>query len=183
MPYWVHDCAAMLKGSAVKVGAAIGFPLGSILIPSKALEARLALERGASEVDFVMNVGAAKSGDWAAVEVDSREVVESVRAMQEDKGTPFLCKMILECCYLTDDEKRRACETAQRVGADSVKTSTGFGAGGATVDDVRLLRAAVGPEMGVKAAGGIRTRDDALRMIEAGATRIGTSATEAILTP
>ena len=181
MPHWVTLCAELLRSTPVKVGAAVGFPLGSVLIPSKALEARLTIERGATEVDFVMNIGAARSGDWATTEKDAREVIESVRAMEEEKGFPILCKMILECCYLTEDEKRRACEIARALGANFVKTSTGFGSGGATVADVRLLREVVGPEMGVKAAGGIRTRDDALRMVEAGATRIGTSSTAAIL--
>jgi len=181
MPYWVPAAAELLQGTPVKVGAAVGFPLGSVLIPSKALEARLVIERGAAEVDFVMNVGAAKSGDWGTVEKDAREVVESVRGMEEEKGAKIICKMILECCYLTDEEKRRACKVALALGVDFVKTSTGFGAGGATVEDVRLLREVVGDRMGVKAAGGIRTRDDALRMVEAGATRLGTSSTAVIL--
>ncbi len=181
MPHWVPACGKLLKGTSVKVDAAVGFPLGSVLIPSKALEARLTIERGALEVDFVMNVGAAKSGDWDTVEKDAREVIESVHTMAEEKGTGIVCKMILECCYLAEDEKRRACEIALALGMDFVKTSTGFGSGGATVEDVRLLREVVAEAMGVKAAGGIRTRDDVLRMVEAGATRIGTSATAAIL--
>jgi deoxyribose-phosphate aldolase len=181
MPYWVPPCVPLLKGSPVLVGGAVGFPLGSQLIASKALEARLVLERGAGEVDFVMNVGAVRSGDWETAERDVREVVESVRAMQEEKQRSIICKMILECCYLTDDEKRRACEMAQALGADFVKTSTGFGPGGAAVEDVRLMREVVGPDMGVKAAGGVRTLDDALSMVQAGATRLGTSSTAAIL--
>jgi deoxyribose-phosphate aldolase len=181
MPYWVPLCARLLEGSPVLVGGAVGFPLGSQLIASKALEARLVIERGAGEVDFVMNVGAVKSGDWGTAETDAREVIESVRAMEEEKGRRVLCKMILECCCLTDDEKRRACEMAQALGVDFVKTSTGFGDGGATVEDVQLMRGVVRDEIGVKAAGAIRTLDDAQRMIQAGATRIGTSSTAAIL--
>jgi deoxyribose-phosphate aldolase len=183
MPSWVPLCAKLLEGSSVLVGGAVGFPLGGQLIASKALEARLVIERGAAEVDFVMNVGAVKSGDWETAETDAREVVESVRAMEEEKQRRIVCKMILECCYLTEDDKRRACEMAQALGLDFVKTSTGFGSGGATVDDVRLMREVVGEDMGVKAAGGIRTREDVLRMVEAGATRIGTSSTAAILGP
>ncbi len=183
MPCWVPVCARLLKGGSVLVGGAVGFPLGSQLIASKALEARLVIERGAGEVDFAMNVGAVKSGDWETAETDAREVIESVRAMEEEKQHAIVCKMILECCYLTEDEKRRACEMGQALGADFVKTSTGFGVGGATVEDVRLMREVVGDRMGVKAAGGIRTLDDARRMIEAGATRIGTSSTAAILGP
>jgi deoxyribose-phosphate aldolase len=182
MPHWTGLCAKLLADSETVVGVAVGFPLGSHLIACKALEARLVIERGAREIDFVMNVGAAKSGDWETVEMDAREMVESVRSMEEEKGEKVPCKMILECCYLTDEEKRRACEVAVRVGADFVKTSTGFGSGGATVEDVRLMREVVGPAMGIKAAGGIRTRADALALIEAGATRIGTRSTIALLT-
>lgn len=181
MPWWVPTCARLLRGSSVLVGAAVGFPLGSQFIASKALEARLVIERGAGEVDFVMNVGVVRSGDWETAHKDAREVIESVRAMEEEKGSRIVCKMILECCYLSDDEKRRACEMGQALGADFVKTSTGFGVGGATVEDVRLMREAVGPEMGVKAAGGIRTLEDAVTLVQAGATRIGTSSTAAIL--
>ena len=182
MPAWTTACAELLGGSGVASGTAIGFPLGSHLVACKALEARLAIERGAREIDFVMQIGAAKSGDWEALEVDAREVVESVRSMEEEKGEKIPCKMILECCYLNDEEKRRACEIAVRVGAEFVKTSTGFGPSGATAEDVRLMREIVGEALGVKAAGGIRTRAQALAMVEAGATRIGTSSTVAILT-
>ncbi len=182
MPAWTQVCAKLLAESDVLVGGTVGFPLGSTLIAIKALEARLSIELGAREIDFVMNVGAAKSGDWATVERDAREVVLSVNAMGEEKQREIKCKMILECCYLTDDEKRRACEVGVSVGVDYVKTSTGFGTGGATPEDVSLLRENVGAEIGVKAAGGIRTLADAVTMIDAGATRLGTSATVTILT-
>jgi len=181
MPYWTAHCARLLKDSPVLVGVAVGFPFGSQLIACKALEARLSIEYGADEIDFAMNVGAVRSGDWGAAETDAREVIESVRAMEEEKQRRIVCKMILECCYLGDDEKREAAEMAVRLGADFVKTSTGFGPGGATVEDVALLREVVGVDVGVKAAGGIRTCDDVCAMVDAGASRIGTSSTVDIL--
>ena len=147
------------KGADVRVASVIGFPLGATPTEVKVFEAKRALEDGADELDMVINIGALKDGDYEYVKNDIAEVV----------------KVILETCYLTDEEKVKACELAKEAGADFVKTSTGFGTGGATVEDVRLMRKVVGPEMGVKASGGIRTYEQALAMIEAGATRIGTS--------
>jgi len=172
-PAWVPLCAAELAGSGVAVCTVIGFPLGANASATKAAEARLAVAQGAGEVDMVLNVGWAKDGAWAQVEADIRAVVEAAGSA--------LVKVILETCYLTDEEKRQACAAAQRAGARFVKTSTGFGSGGATVEDVRLMRQAVGSGMRVKASGGVRTCRDALLMLEAGADRIGASSGVAIL--
>ena len=171
---YVPLCAQRLKGSDVAVCCVVGFPLGAMLTEAKAAETRLAVAAGAQEVDMVINVGKAKAGDWAYVEADIRAVVEAAGAAH--------VKVILECCLLTDEEKQRACACAKAAGAAFVKTSTGFSSGGATVQDVALMRRAVGPNMGVKAAGGIRTRQDALAMLEAGANRLGASAGIAIVT-
>ena len=171
---YVPLCAQRLKGSDVAVCCVAGFPLGAMLTEAKAAETRLAVAAGAQEVDMVINVGKAKAGDWAYVEADIRAVVEAAGAAH--------VKVILECCLLTDEEKQRACACAKAAGAAFVKTSTGFSSGGATVQDVALMRRAVGPAMGVKAAGGIRTRQDALAMLEAGANRLGASAGIAIVT-
>ncbi|MCE5236185.1 MAG: deoxyribose-phosphate aldolase [Clostridiaceae bacterium] len=161
--------AELLKGSGVAACCVVGFPLGASLASVKAFETKAAIEAGASEIDTVINVGAAKENDWAFVERDIRAVVEAAVGKA-------LVKVILETCLLTDEEKIEACLCAKRAGADFVKTSTGFSTGGATEADVKLMRRTVGPEMGVKASGGVRTREDALRMLEAGATRLGTSA-------
>ena len=157
----------------LNVCTVIGFPLGYQTTESKVAEAKQAIEEGASEVDMVINVGALKSKNYDLVERDIRAVVEAAN------GT--LVKVILETCLLTDAEKVKACQLAQKAGADFVKTSTGFSTGGATVEDVALMRKTVGPDMGVKASGGARSYEDALAFIEAGATRIGTSAGVAIM--
>jgi deoxyribose-phosphate aldolase len=172
-PVYIDLAAHLLAGSGVKVAAVIGFPLGATFAAVKALEAREAVLRKADELDMVMNIAAAKAGQWDAVTDDIRQAV----AAAEGKTV----KVILETALLTDGEKRRACDAALAAGAHYVKTSTGFGPGGATEEDVRLLRAAVGDRAGVKASGGIRTRQQAERMIAAGATRLGTSAGIAIL--
>ena len=165
---WVPLIAEELKGSGVSVCCVIGFPLGASLSSVKAFEAREAVAAGAQEIDMVINVGAVKSGDWELVR-------EDIAAVNAAKGTAKL-KVIIETCLLTDEEKVRVCQIAKEVGADFVKTSTGFSTGGATVHDVELMRKTVGPEMGVKASGGVRTLADALAMIEAGASRLGASA-------
>jgi len=173
-PGYVRQCAEALAGSPVKVCTVIGFPLGATTSAAKAFEARDAVENGAREVDMVVNVGRIKSGAWDDVESDIRAVVEAVRGRA-------LTKVIIETCLLTDEEKVRACQAAKAAGADFVKTSTGFSTGGATVADIALMRRTVGPDMGVKASGGIHNAAEALAMIEAGATRIGASAGIAIV--
>ena len=165
---WVPLIAEELKGSGVSVCCVIGFPLGASLSSVKAFEAREAVAAGAQEIDMVVNIGAVKSGGWELVR-------EDIAAVNAAKGTAKL-KVIIETCLLTDEEKVRVCQIAKEVGADFVKTSTGFSTGGATVHDVELMRKTVGPEMGVKASGGVRTLADALAMIEAGASRLGASA-------
>lgn len=172
-PVWVPLCARELAGSGVLVCTVIGFPLGANRAETKAAEARLAVDQGASEVDMVMNLGAAKAGDWPGVEADIRAVVEAAG------DAPV--KVILETCCLTEEEKIQACRAAERAGARFVKTSTGFGTGGATVEDIRLMRRTVGDRLQVKASGGVRTCGDALAMLEAGADRIGASSGLAIV--
>ena len=166
--------ARLLAGSDVAVCCVIGFPLGAATTAAKAFEAADAAQNGATEIDMVINVGAAKDGRWDYVEAD----IAGVAAAIEGKA---LLKVIIETCLLTDGEKIEACRAAVRAGADFVKTSTGFSKAGATAADVALMRKTVGPEIGVKAAGGIRTCADAMAMIEAGASRIGASAGIAIL--
>jgi len=168
-PHWVPLAAQLLKGSPVKVCTVIGFPLGATSTAAKAFEAADAIAHGAAEVDMVINIGALKSGDLDAVQQDIAAVVEAARGKA-------LVKVILETGLLTRDEKITACRLAKAAGADFVKTSTGFGHGGATVEDVALMRQIVGPEMGVKASGGVRDAATARAMIEAGANRIGASA-------
>jgi deoxyribose-phosphate aldolase len=168
-PNWVPLCREMLRGSGVKVCTVVGFPLGAHSPDVKAYEARRAVEQGAEEVDMVINIGALKSRDYALVEQDIRGVVQAV-------GRDTIVKVILETSLLTREEKIMACSLSKAAGADYVKTSTGFAGGGATVEDVRLMRETVGPEIGVKASGGIRTQEDAKAMVAAGATRIGASA-------
>ncbi|HEV2351760.1 MAG TPA: deoxyribose-phosphate aldolase [Terriglobia bacterium] len=174
-PGWVALAAEKLRGSGVKVAAVVGFPLGATLTSVKRAEAQAVIVAGAEEVDMVMNVGAMRSGDHESVENDIRGVMEVCHA-----GGAIL-KVILENAFLSNQEKVEACRIVQRAGADFVKTSTGFGPTGATAEDVRLMRETVGPEMGVKAAGGIRNLADAVSMLDAGATRLGTSASIAIL--
>ena len=169
-PTWVKRAATHLRGTDVKVCSVIGFPLGATTPEIKAMEARRAIRDGAREVDMVINVGALKSGDQATVLTDIEKVVDSAH----EAGA--IVKVILETALLTDEEKVIASTLAKQAKADFVKTSTGFGGGGATVYDVALMREAVGPNMGVKASGGVRTKSDVEDMIAAGATRIGASA-------
>ena len=173
-PAYVPLVVSLLRGVDARVAAVIGFPHGCERTPAKVAEAQIAIADGARELDMVLHVGALKSGAFAAVQADIAAVVQAAG------GHPV--KVILETAVLTDDEKRIACRLARDAGAAFVKTSTGFHpAGGATAADVRLMRAEVGPDFGVKASGGIRTLADVRTMIEAGANRIGTSASEAIL--
>jgi len=172
-PAYVPLAAKLLKGTGVKVCTVIGFPLGATTSTTKAIETRDAIANGADEIDMVINVGALKSGDDETVRKDIQAVVDAA------KGRAIV-KVILETALLTKEEKIKGCLLAKMAGADFVKTSTGFGPGGATVEDVALMRKTVGPEMGVKASGGIRTYEAAKAMIEAGATRIGASASVAI---
>ena len=165
--------AKALEGSGVTPCCVVGFPLGAIPTESKAAEAAVAVKNGAREVDMVIDIGAAKDGDWPKVEGD-------IAAVKQACGVAKL-KVIIEACLLTDEEKVQACLAAKRAGADFVKTSTGFSKGGATAADVKLMRQTVGPEMGVKASGGIHNRAEALAMIEAGASRIGASSGIAIV--
>lgn len=167
-PTWLKTAKEMLRDSDVKLCTVIGFPLGANISAVKAFEAQKAVEEGADEVDMVINIGAAKDGNWQLVEDDIREVVKVV-------GDDITVKVILETCLLSDEEKVKASQAAKAAGADFVKTSTGFSTGGATVEDIRLMRTAVGPEMGIKASGGVGDYKTALAMIEAGATRIGAS--------
>jgi deoxyribose-phosphate aldolase len=170
---WVSRAARVLAGSGVAIVATVDFPEGTGSTGGRAREARAAAEAGATEVDVVLGRDALKARDHVAVLGDLQEVVASARVP---------VKVILETCRLTHDEKVAACALAQAAGAAWVKTSTGYAEGGATVEDVALLRASVGPSVGVKASGGIRTADDALRMVRAGADRIGTSSGPAIAT-
>ena len=173
-PSYIKFVAEQLADSDVTPCCVIGFPLGATTPNAKAFEAAEAVANGAREVDMVINIGAVKSGDWALVERDIAAVVTAVDG-------EALVKVIIECCLLTDEEKVLACQAAKRVGADFVKTSTGFSTGGATVADVKLMRETVGPEMGVKASGGVRSYEDAVAMIEAGANRLGASSGKAIV--
>jgi len=175
-PYYVSVSCEELRSSDVKVCSAIGFPIGATLPEVKAEEARKVVELGAEELDMVMNLSALKSKDYATVKRDIDAVV-GVKHMNQN----VVIKVIIETGFLTDREKSIACKLVKEVGADFVKTSTGLFGGGATVKDIKLMRQAVGKEMGVKAAGGIRTLKDTLAMIEAGANRIGTSAAVKII--
>lgn len=172
---WVPLAANELMGSGVGITTVVGFPLGATSTASKAYEAAQAIADGATEVDMVLNIGLLKSGDTEAVQRD----IEGVAAACKGKAK---LKVILETGMLTDDEKVAACELCARAGADFVKTSTGFGKGGATAEDIALMRRTVGPDMGVKASGGVRDLDTALQMLRAGATRIGASSSVAIVT-
>lgn len=174
-PSYVQRAARWLRRSGVAVCTTVGFPLGANLPVIKALEAERAIAQGAREVDMVLNIGALKAGDAALVLRDIRAVVKVARA------AGAVSKVILETCLLTDAEKQLACQLAQRARADFVKTSTGFSTAGATAADVALMRAVVGPRMGVKAAGGIRSLADVQAMLAAGATRLGTSAGVALM--
>jgi deoxyribose-phosphate aldolase len=174
-PFWVRTCSEQLAGTAVKVCSVVGFPLGATMPEVKVYETRRAILNGAAEIDMVINIGALKGSERTLVEADIAGVV---LACQEGGATS---KVIIEAALLNDDEKVTACELSKAAGADFVKTSTGFSTGGATVADVALMRRAVGPELGVKAAGGIRTYEDAQKLVAAGATRIGASASVKIL--
>lgn len=170
---WTKFCAKELKGTGVNVCTVVGFPLGAMCTKAKAFEAKCAVEDGATEVDMVINIGLLKDHKDDLVEEDIREVKKAC-------GDKVL-KVIIEACLLTDEEKVRACELSVKAGADFVKTSTGFSKWGAKVEDVALMRKTVGSKVGVKAAGGIRTYEDAVKMIEAGANRLGCSAGIAIV--
>lgn len=167
-PGWVTYAAEQLKGTGVDICTVIGFPLGASTSETKAFETTDAIAKGATEVDMVINISALKDGKDDYVEQDIRAVVEAATGKA-------LVKVIIETCLLTDDEKVRACQAAVRAGADFVKTSTGFSTGGATPEDIALMRRTVGPDVGVKASGGVRSLEDMQKMIEAGATRIGAS--------
>lgn len=174
-PYWVTRVAAGLAGSGVKTCTVIGFPLGATSTASKVAETHDATAHGAQEIDMVINIGELKAGNDDAVRSD----ISAVANAAHEAGA--ILKVIIETCLLSDEEKRRACELSVAGGADFVKTSTGFSTGGATTADITLMRETVGPELGVKASGGIRTLEAAEAMIEAGATRLGVSAAVSIL--
>ncbi len=177
-PIWVKKCSEILSrhksDNEVKICSVIGFPLGASTINTKRFESKQAIEDGASEIDMVINISALKNGDISYLETEISEIVAECK----DRA---ILKVIIETCLITDDEKRIACEIAKKAGADFVKTSTGFSTGGASVHDVELMRNAVGANMGVKASGGIRDYDTAIKMIEAGANRIGASASVNII--
>ncbi|WLR60594.1 deoxyribose-phosphate aldolase [Guptibacillus hwajinpoensis] len=168
-PTWVSLAAEMLQGAEAKVCTVIGFPLGAVTTETKAFETNDAIQKGATEVDMVINIGALKDRNNDLVEQDIKAVVEAAKGKA-------LVKVIIETCLLTDEEKTRACELSVKAGADYVKTSTGFSTGGATVEDIKLMRNTVGPNIGVKASGGVRDLEGSQAMIDAGATRIGASA-------
>jgi deoxyribose-phosphate aldolase len=167
-PAYVPLAARLLKDSDVRVCTVIGFPLGMNLTKTKVEEAILTVKEGATEVDMVINVGQLKAGNDAYIK-------EEIRAIKQAVGKDIVLKVILETCLLTNEEIVKACKAAKAAGADFVKTSTGFSTGGATVEAVKLMRETVGPNIGVKASGGVRTHEDLLKMVEAGANRIGTS--------
>lgn len=168
-PYWVEKAYHELKDSDVAVCTVIGFPLGASATEVKVFETKQAIEKGASEVDMVINIGAVKSNDFKMVQSDIEQVVHAAKGKA-------LVKVILETCLLTRDEIVKSCECAVKAGVDFVKTSTGFSTGGATEEDVKLMRETVGPDLGVKASGGIRDKETVEKMVAAGATRIGASA-------
>ncbi len=168
--FYVKSAVALLAGSNVKVCTVVGFPLGASTMETKRFEAMKAIAEGAREIDMVINVSAMKSGNWQYVLDD----MSSLAQVCHQQGA--ILKVILETCLLTEDEKKKACELAVKAQVDFVKTSTGFSTGGATIEDVKLMRSIVGPQMGVKASGGIRNAETAMAMIQAGATRLGTSA-------
>ncbi len=168
-PTWITLAADMLKGAEAKVCTVIGFPLGATTTETKSFETKDAIEKGATEVDMVINIAELKAGN-------DDYIVEDIKAVVEAAKGKALVKVIIETCLLTDEEKKRACELAVKAGTDYVKTSTGFSTGGATAEDIKLMRETVGPEIGVKASGGVRDLEGAQAMIDAGATRIGASA-------
>lgn len=168
-PCWIELAHQELKNTDVKVCTVIGFPLGANTTEVKVFEAKDAIEKGAQEIDMVINIAMLKDKEYDYVENEIHQIVEAAK----DKA---IVKVIIEACLLTDEEKIKACELSQKAGADFVKTSTGFSTGGATVHDIALMRKTVGTDMGVKASGGVHTHEEALAMIEAGANRIGASA-------
>jgi len=172
--FYVSTVAELLKNSGVKTCSVVGFPLGAMATNSKVAETKDAVENGADEIDMVINIGALKAGEFDTVKKDIEEVVKAA-------GQKALVKVIIETCLLEDLEKVKACEIAKVAGASFVKTSTGFSTSGATAHDINLMRDTVGPEMGVKASGGIRDYETAIAMIEAGANRIGASASIVIV--
>lgn len=173
-PTWVSTAKELLQGSGVMVCTVIGFPLGATTSETKAFETKNAIDHGAEEVDMVINIGALKDGNDELVENDIRAVVEAAKGKAHTK-------VIIETSLLSKEEKIRACELSLKAGADFVKTSTGFSTGGAKPEDIALMRKTVGPDMGVKASGGVRSTEDVQKMIEAGATRIGASSSIAII--
>jgi len=181
-PFWLPIARRELQDSDVKPATVIGFPFGASGRSVKVFEARTAITNGAKEIDVVINISALKSGERNIVESEIRELVDTARmtGMTQDAKRTVL-KFIIECYYLTEDEKKIACEIIRDAGGDFVKTSTGTAPGGATVEDIRLIRHIVGPDMGVKAAGGIKTTEQAMEMLDAGASRIGTSNAVAIV--
>jgi len=173
-PYYVSLVSEALKGASVKVTSVIGFPLGASISEVKAFEAKKAIEEGADEIDMVINIAALKNKEYDYVQKDIETVVETC-------GDDILLKVIIETCLLTDEEKVKACKIAKAAKADYVKTSTGFSTGGATIEDVKLMRETVGPDIGVKASGGVRDAEKAKAVIGAGATRIGASSSVKIV--
>ncbi len=175
-PFWLPVARRALQDSDVKVATVIGFPFGASGRAVKMYEARTAITNGAKELDIVVNISALKSGERGIVEAEIKELVDTARmaGMTQDAKRTVL-KFIIECYYLTDDEKKIVCEIIREAGGDFIKTSTGTAPGGATVEDIRLIRHVVGADIGVKAAGGIRTTEQAMEMLDAGASRIGTS--------
>ena len=173
-PTWVKVASELLDGTEVKVCTVIGFPLGATTSATKAFETEDAIKNGATEVDMVINIGALKDKNYDLVKEDIKAVVDAAKGKA-------LSKVIIETSLLTDEEKEIACKLAVEAGADFVKTSTGFSTGGATVEDIALMRKTVGPSVGVKASGGVRSSEDTAKMIEAGATRIGASSGVAIV--
>ncbi|MCK8058256.1 MULTISPECIES: deoxyribose-phosphate aldolase [unclassified Fusibacter] len=174
-PYYIPVVKEALEGSIVKVCAVVGFPLGASVKEVKAFETAKAIEAGADEIDMVINIAALKNGELDVV-------LEDIKAVKAETAGKALLKVIIESCLLTDEEKVKACELSVEAGAEFVKTSTGFSTGGATADDIALMRKTVGPKIGVKASGGVRDFETAMAMVNAGATRIGASASVAIAT-
>ena len=174
-PTYIELAKKELEGSNVKICTVIGFPLGANTSEVKAFEVKDAIAKGAHEVDMVINIGALKNREYDLVYNDIKSVVDAA-------NKDALVKVIIETCYLNDEEKKIACELSVKAGADYVKTSTGFGTGGSTPEDIKLMREVVGPNVGVKASGGVRTTEDAIKVINAGASRIGASASVSIVT-
>jgi deoxyribose-phosphate aldolase len=174
-PYWVPMVAMALAGSPVKVCSVVGFPLGASATSGKVNETQIAVTEGAHEIDMVVNIGELRAGNHRVVEDDIRAVVSAAHA------TGAIVKVILEMCLLDESQKIAGCVLSKNAGADFVKTSTGFSTGGATVEDVALMRRTVGPQIGVKASGGVRTLEDLQKMVAAGATRVGASASVKII--